>query len=155
MRQKLVIEKDTAVVTSARVDVVTVFDGSRGPTGPAGPAGGSAITGIAGENLGGHRMVVSDALGRFVYASNDEPSHFHKVLGMTMGAVVAMDVANVLRMGEIEETSWNWTLDLPVFLSTNGLLTQTAPTTGFSLIVGFPITTTKLFVSLREPITLT
>jgi hypothetical protein len=97
-------------------------------------------------------MVVLDADGRAVYASNDQPDHFHKVLGMTLEAVSALSPVNILRGGEITEPSWNWVLNAPVFLSTNGLLTQTSPTSGFSLIVGFPVTTTKLFVSLREPI---
>ena len=145
-----------STVLAERVETIYVVgsgeQGPAGPPGPIGPTGGSALSVVAATALGGHRMVVLDGNGQAVYASNDQLSHFHKVLGMTLGAVNALEAVDVMRGGEVTEPSWNWLLGAPVFLSTNGLLTQTAPTSGFSLIVGFPVTTTKLFVSLREPV---
>jgi len=43
-------------------------------------------------------------------------------------------------------------MNLPVFLSTNGLLTQVAPITGFLLILGVPTAPTKLLISIKQPI---
>lgn len=128
--------------------------GPEGPQGPIGPAGGSALTVTAGMALGGHRLVVLNGAGVAIYADRTEPTHVGKVLGMTLGAIADGDSGDVLRAGEVVEPSWNWTLDAPVFLGTSGQLTQTPPLTGFSLIVGFPVSTTKLFVSLREPLIL-
>jgi hypothetical protein len=73
---------------------------------------------------------------------------------MTTGAVSIGSEATVQVSGFIEESSWNWNVDLPVFLSTNGQLTQSAITSGFSLIVGKPRTATNMFISISEPIIL-
>ncbi len=101
----------------------------------------------AAENLGGHRVVTVEGY----YASKDTGTDKFKVLGITTGAASIGTTATVTTFGSIEESGWNWTVGNPVFLSTNGQLTQTAPTSGFSLIVGRPKTATNLFVDISEP----
>lgn len=127
--------------------------GPQGPQGPAGPSGGSALSVVAASAIGGHRVVVLDSAGAPVYADNTNSSHVHKVFGITLNAGNSGDTISCVRSGEVVESTWNWTLDLPIFLGTNGLLTQTAPANPavFSQIVGFPVNATTLFVSLREP----
>lgn len=146
---------EIVTVATSEIHVVTMGQqGPQGPVGPIGPTGGSALSVYAGEALGGNRIVVLDGAGQAYYATNADPTHFHRVLGMTLNSGAMGEPVSVIRNGEVIEPSWNWTLYIPVFLGTNGLLTQTQPSTGFSLIVGFPVTTTKLFVSIREPIAL-
>ena len=139
-------------VEQVRVEVG--MEGPPGRPGSIGPAGGSALTVTASSALGGHRLVVLNASGLAVVADASIPEHAYKVLGLTLGAAAAGSSVDVLRSGELDEPSWHWTLDAPVFLGQNGLLTQDlpAPPSLFSLIVGFPVTTTKLFIALREPI---
>ena len=103
---------------------------------------------IAAENLGGHRIVTVDGY----YASKDTETDKFKVLGMTTGAASITAEATVQISGFIEEPSWNWTVGTPVFLSANGLLTQTVPTSGYRQIVGKPKTATILFIEISEPI---
>lgn len=112
--------------------------------------GGDTVAVTAAENLGGHRIVTVEGY----YASKDTATDKNKVLGMTTGAVSSGSEATVQVSGFIEESSWNWNVDLPVFLSTNGQLTQSAITSGFSLIVGKPRTATNMFISISEPIIL-
>lgn len=111
----------------------------------------------AGAALGGHRIVIIDQDSRAQYASSMDVSHALKIIGLTRGAAVEGDMVAVQRAGRITESSWNWAPGQPVFLGDNGLLTQvppSLPTSLFSLIVGFPIAPTSLFLSLREPILL-
>lgn len=110
--------------------------------------GGGTATVIAAEALGGHRVVTMSGN----YASKDISADKFNVLGVTQGAVISGATATVTTFGEITEGSWNWTAGLPVFLSTNGLMTQTAPTTGFRLIIGRAKTATTIFVDISEPI---
>ena len=110
--------------------------------------GADTVAVTAAENLGGHRIVTVEGY----YASKDTANDKFKVLGMTTGAVVSGAEATVAVSGFVEENSWNWTVGTPVFLSTNGLLTQTVPTSGFRLIVGKPKTATILFIEISEPI---
>lgn len=48
-----------------------------------------------------------------------------------------------------DNNTWSWTIGQPVFLSTAGALTQTAPTTGISIVIGYPVTTTRLLVRIE------
>ena len=112
--------------------------------------GSDTVAITAAENLGGHRIVTVEGF----YASKDTATDKNKVLGMTTGAVSIGSEATVQVSGFIEESSWNWDVDLPVFLSTDGQLTQSAITSGFSLIVGKPRTATNMFISISEPIIL-
>ncbi len=148
-------QEQPVVVQSSETQVVAVGQqGPAGAAGPIGPAGGSAMTVTAGAALGGHRIVYLDAAEKAQYASNQTASHALITLGMTLGAAVLDDPVAVQRTGEITEPSWSWTLEQPVYLGTNGQLTQTPPASPalFQRVVGFPTATTKLFLALREPV---
>lgn len=110
------------------------------------------VSRTAGEDIGGHRVVIQYTDGCVYYASNTSDSHKHAILGITTGAVSSGNTATIQTYGELTEPSWTWTPGLPVFLSTNGLLTQTAPSSGFVLVIGTAQTATKLFVSIKPPI---
>ena len=122
-----------------------------GPRGADGLPGGSTLSYPAGEILSGHRMVVLEN-GELFYADRTVEVHATKVLGMTVGATMTGGIAEVQTGGEIVEPSWSWILDVPVWLGIDGLMTQTPPTSGFSLIIGFPISSTKLLIRISEPI---
>lgn len=110
----------------------------------------------AANAVGGNRFVYLDG-SQVLYATNQNLEHGMKIVGITTNAANVGDTLIIALFGEIEEPSWNWELDKPVYLGVNGLPTQTVPTypnAAFSLIVGFPISPTKIFVSKREPITL-
>lgn len=110
--------------------------------------GGGTATVTAAEALGGHRVVTMSGN----YASKDNADDKFNILGITQGAVISGATATVTTYGTITESSWNWTHGLPVFLSTNGQLTQTPPATGFRLIIGRAKNATTLFVDISEPI---
>lgn len=162
----LVVDRTTAGVLADRTVAAAILDrtvsgvvavGQQGPAGPQGdigPAGGSAITVTAGTALSGHRIVYLDASYKAQYASNQTASHALIALGLTLGAAALDETVSVQRSGEVTEPSWSWTLEQPVYLGDNGLLTQTAPTNPalFQRIVGFPTAATKLFLALREPV---
>jgi len=113
----------------------------------------SVFSGVAAEDLGGHRIVV--ALGsQIAYADNTVASHSSIVTGITTQAVLSGEAVNVTISGEVSEGSWSWTLDKPIFLTANGLMTQTAPSTGFLLQVGYPTSTTSMVVDIKTAIVL-
>lgn len=111
---------------------------------------GTVASVTAAEALGGHRAVTVDGY----YADKDTAGHKFKVLGVTQGAASLGDAAVVTTFGAITNGGWSWTVGSPVFLSTNGHLTQTAPTSGFRTIIGRPTTATTLFIDISEPIAL-
>ena len=122
---------------------------------PRGQDGASSFVVSLNAPIGGQRVVYLDSNGNLQYASNDLAASMNTVFGVTLAAGIAGGTVRVLKAGFVEDPSWSFTLGIPVFLGVNGTLTQTPPSnTVFSLIVGFPVTTTKLFVSFREPISL-
>lgn len=108
------------------------------------------VASVAGEDLSGHRMVRIES-GSAWYASNADQSHAGKVAGITTGAAVATDPVSVQTQGLMTEPSWSWTPG-PVYLGADGALTQTPPTSGFLLIVGRAIDTTKLLIGIQTPV---
>jgi len=125
--------------------------GEKGDQGEPGLAGHVNDEYPAGEILSGHRMVIVQN-DQVFYADNSVAGHAFQVFGMTTGAVVQGAYPIIQTYGVIEEPSWNWDTSLPIWLGLTGLLQQTPPSSGFSLIIGFPVSPTSMFINIREPI---
>lgn len=135
---------------TATLPVLPVVIGLQGPAGPS----TTTLSKTAGETLSGHRVVIVGDDGLIYYADKGVDAHKHKVLGITTGAANSGATATIHSYGAITEPSWIWTMGLPVWLSTQGQLTQTPPTSGFILEIGFPLSATTLFVDIDKAITL-
>ena len=106
----------------------------------------------ASVSLSALRAVILTDAGELAYASSDNQSHAFRFAGVLPNGYSQGDMAIAYRMGEIADAVWNWTRGSPVFLGVNGFLTQTAPTTGFLLVVGTPTSTTSLMIQPSDPI---
>lgn len=148
----VVTDQGEVTVVETKTGNTTVIESTQiGPQGIPGLTSGVTTSFEAGETLGGHRavIIVDD---KAYYADCSIVSHANIVYGITTGATILGSQAIVQRGSELEEPSWSWVLGIPIWLSTTGLLTQTPPSSGFSLILGFPITSTKMLINIREPI---
>lgn len=142
------------IITDGETTSIVIDTGEVGPIGPAGPAGdGSKITKIADTAIGGHRVVMASSANGTAIADKDTPSHMHLVLGITEGAAMAGNPAAIVARGELVEPSWSFSVG-PVYLGNNGLMTQTAPTTGFILKIGTAIAPTVLLIDIGAPISI-
>lgn len=119
----------------------------------SGGGGGSAdvvqTTKNAGTAIGGHRAVKVVA-GLLQYASKDDNPSAESVYGITINAGNIGDPIDVVLSGEIQEASWSWTQNLPIYLSTSGQLTQTAPTTGAVVELGIAVTSDTMLVRIQK-----
>ena len=108
---------------------------------------------VAGETLSGHRFVTRNNDSKVIRASSTIPDNASAVLGMTKHAVVEDAEVEVLREGVITEAGWTWTTPrAPLFLTTDGLFSQTPPSEGFVLVVGYVVNTTTIFVKVGYPV---
>lgn len=129
------------------------IQGDKGDKGDKGDPGAlSSYTYTAGEALGGHRVTVIDNNLAY-YADSSNLSHINKPLGISSNASAEGEEINIVFFGEMEESSWNWDINKPIWIGLNGLLTQIVPVSGFSCIIAKPITATKIFVK-KENITI-
>jgi len=117
-----------------------------------GDSGTSTIyVGTAEETLGGHRVVALHD-GLVGYADYTTLTDVDAVLGLTTAAVLAGSETNVTLMGEVTESSWSWDTAKPIYLGVVGTLTQTVPTSGFVMKIGYPITSTSMMIDLGIPL---
>lgn len=151
--------ESVVVVNDCQADVVSLGiqgpAGAQGPAGPPGPPSGGQYVYTAAIPLGGHRVLTLNAAGQAIYADAGTLAHMNRIVGMSTGAAIAGAPITSQLVGEFTEGSWNWTLDVPIYLGTNGHLTQVQPTSPgslFSLVVAFPISATRIFLNPREPI---
>lgn len=106
----------------------------------------------AGESLSALRAVTTNSAGEAVYASSASIATA-QVVGITLGAASSGQQVGVKTFGPMVDANWNWTKGA-VYLSTNGQLTQTAPTGGAIVVqVGRALTATQLFVDVELTIT--
>jgi len=63
--------------------------------------------------------------------------------GISRVAVTSGSTMNVVRSGLLTESGWNWTVNSPVFITTDGMLTQSLPT-GDIRRIGWAISPTEL-----------
>ena len=149
-------------ITVTMTEGVTLIDGAlQGQIGPQGVQGekgdpgeggiGGTINRTAATILSGHRVIATDVNGEAIYADKDTPSHVGKVLGICTHAAIAGATIVIQAFGEFTEPTWNWTAGSPIYLGANGTLTQTPPTTGFLLEVAFALTSTSIFISIKQP----
>lgn len=130
---------------------VELYAIQRGMRGPEGAPAATYITFPAAVPLGGNRAVRLLS-GRLIYASSDSAGDANLFLGLTMGAVSADATAQVQTTGVMTEPSWSWIADTPVFCGAAGVLTQTPPSTGFSLIVGIATSPTQIYIGPKAPV---
>lgn len=132
--------------------------GEQGIQGDAGPGAGpvQSLIAVAGESLGGHRVVGIAHDGTYTYVDQTVHVDGFRAAGITTGAAALGAAVTIQTRGTLTEPSWNWTVDLPVFVGSNGVPTQTVPTLAggalFSQMVGLALTATSIFVQMGVPI---
>lgn len=145
-----VVELDKEAVAELFADAITVVEATT--QGPPGPAGNALITGTAGQALGGHRMVTTNASNQIIYASNATPAHAGRVIGMTTGAASNGAEATIQTSGAITESGWAWTPGSLLWLTTDGQISSTPPATGWVQAIGYAQTATTIFLHLQQAI---
>lgn len=162
MASRLVILRDAAPSVEVSVGprvvkiIRTAQTGPPGPQGPAGAPGASAgdLTKIAQVALSGQRAVklLTDGI-QVNYADNTDAGSRQLSVALTKNAALAGDLVTLLTFGDYEEPSWSWTPGGVIYLGTNGLLTQTAPSApAFLRILGTAVSTTRIWWDPQPPI---
>ena len=125
-----------------------------GIKGDKGDPGGSFVTRVVSGAIGGHRVVIQNPDGMTVsYADSNNPDHAGVVAGITKHAADSGVVVEVQVTDIMTEPSWSWIPFMPVYLGSNGTLTQNEAHTGvFILIVGVALTSTSMMIRIQQPV---
>lgn len=141
------------IVCEAEPEVLVVATGDQGPPGPPGapgPAGGASIQRLAGETLSSLRMVY-ELNGQVYLLSAADAAHIDLLLGLALTAAPAGTATNIQLIGAVDDAAWSWTPG-PVWLGTNGALTQAPPTSGFDVRLGAAVSATRVILNIEEPV---
>lgn len=157
------IIKKPVTVTVKKQDAISIKMIQRGLSGEKGEAGDAAAANTtnaytAGENLSALKLVCIDTTsGELFLADSVDVGTSYTVIGMTLNAVNAGEQPNILFEGPYIDSGWSWNMasDVSLFLGANGLITQTPPTSGYLLRVGFATSSQSIFLHLSEPVILT
>lgn len=106
---------------------------------------------IAGAAVGGQRAVVTDPAGKVIHADNTNDDHFGLFTGITNTSVILDEEVLVVSYGRMIDPAFSFIPEEKLYLSTNGLLTQTAPTTGFLQSIGHAISSDTIFINPQIP----
>lgn len=101
---------------------------------------------IAGAILSANKVIIANDSGQAVVADKDVDGDRSRVLGLTQSSASLGASVKYTISGIHTNDTWTWTMGMPVFLGNTGELTQTVPTTGFLMVIGFPVSATKLNV---------
>lgn len=128
---------------------------AHGPTGPPGADGNieNELELPAGGDLSGNRAVYLKD-GFLYYADKDTEESVLSIVGVTKHAAISGTNVKVLLYGVMLEPSWMWTYPAPVFLGSNGQLSQSRPDTGFFVNMGSAVSQKELFVKVGRVIKL-
>ncbi len=149
---------EASSIVSATGQEKYIFSGASGPPGPPGEQGppGSAgalvDSGITGEAIGGHRVIGYGTDGLMYYVDIEDEGMADAVAGISIGAASLGAEVSFQSSGTIIEPSWNWAPQGALFIGAAGTLTQTRPTSGFTVIVGYAVSATKLSISIKQAI---
>lgn len=140
---------DTAIeVIQGSVDILCV--GLQGPQGTPGAGGAQTIVYNAGEPISGHKVVRMDS-GLVYIADSSNDAHLGQAIGISTNAASIGNPVTVQTIGEITDASLVFSTPGPVFVGTNGAVTQTAPSTGWIQRVGTALDSDSLLINFETP----
>ena len=143
----------TAVIQPAPATTKVIQLGIQGPSGPAGNAA-SGVQLIAGEIMGGGKVVYAGADGKSYLADSGDIAQIGLIEGLTLGAATADAPVNVVASGPL--TTTGLTPGAAYFLGTAGGIVKEGdagfPTVGFLQPLGTAASATLLIVLLGPPI---
>lgn len=115
------------------------------------PTGGESAIRQAGETISALR-VVYELNGKVYVLDPMDDVHISALLGVTVTAAQIGGTTIVQRQGTLDEAGWTWTPGGLVFLGADGVLTQTAPTTGWEVVIGTAASDTRLNLAIQDPV---
>ncbi|WP_075322577.1 hypothetical protein [Acidithiobacillus albertensis] len=138
--------------TIAAVEPVTSAVVSGAEQGPPGPAGSvKAVQATAAVTISANTAIAL-VNGQAVPAQSGDATQAGNVIGIAQNGGLSGTLIDIQQLGEMSLSSWNWVLGNLIFVGPNGPLTQTPPTSGFSQIVGVPISATSMSIGLQAPV---
>lgn len=101
--------------------------------------------------ISGHRAVCVMSDGLVHYADADTVSTAG-ILGITTAAAGTGELIPIRTAGELQHNGWIWSIGDPVFVGSNGMLTQSPAGSEYVAMVGIAISEDTINIEVQQPI---
>ena len=108
---------------------------------------------LAGETMSALKFVYVGADGK-IYLGDSNFALKSEVVGITVSAGAADAIINVASFGPVFDLTFTYGYSNSLYLTTNGNVSTTSPTTGYRALVGKGLNDGQIFVDIDEVITL-
>ena len=108
------------------------------------------LTGTAGESISALRAVRGDADGKIYYCDADDADQNGLCLGISTTAANSGSTVSYVAGGVITDSSWSWVTTTPIWIGTDGALTQTVGAQAFCQIIAIPVTDGIVSVNIKD-----
>lgn len=118
----------------------------------SGPSGDAILQRQAGENISALRAVY-ELNNEVFYLDPADSDHIELLLGISFTSAPAGQLLSVQRSGVMDDSGWSW-IPGPIWLGSNGALTQSPPTTAYDVRIGAAVSTTRITLNIQDAIQL-
>lgn len=146
---QLVDGTQTTTLTITEQSPTLLEVAQQGPAGPQG-SGMQSEQYLANYPIGGNRAVTVNSLGRLEYPDIASESSF--IIGITKTSAQAGALCEVQILGTQQEPSWTWQPGQLIYVGNLGVLTQTPPSSGQLIVVGYALTATTIMIDKQSNI---
>ena len=105
----------------------------------------------AAEDISALRVVKGTLDGKVEYCTLST-SDAGVAIGISSTAGLTGEIISIVISGELQDASWSWDVMKPIYLGSNGTLTQTTPLIGYHQVIAIPKSSDTLKVSIQQPI---
>jgi hypothetical protein len=112
-------------------------------------SGGLTLPMTAGESLEAYQVVRMADTGEVFVATDADMDDASLSFGFATAAASAGATVQVRFAGPLQNSAWSLEMDEPVFLGTDGAITQTPPATGRYMEVGHAVGSDQILVHIR------
>lgn len=132
--------------------IPVVVSGVQGPAGKPGESATGLLL-IPSVAISGHTVVASTVNG-ITPASNLDPNHIGKIIGITASACEAFASVPITTSGGTLNGFTGLIVGKTYYLADNGLITDFSPTSGFIQPIGVSVREDELNINISTPISL-
>jgi hypothetical protein len=145
--QKKFVESPTRPEQAA----VEVFVGNAADIGGSGEAG--IEFDVADGNVSAVKAIYKTVSG-VALANNNVDLSQATVIGISISSATSGNSVRYKIVGRLEDSSFNFTINQPLYLDINGNITETAPTSGYRTRIGTALESGAIQIQIDEPILL-
>lgn len=106
------------------------------------------------ETISALKVVKADSATTISLASSNSTNLVAQGLGVALQAGLFDDQIDVLYFGQLDDASFNFTLNAPLFLGLNGAITETPPVVGICKKIGHSLGLGSIFININQTVVL-